>query len=119
MATQEALRAVLFLDDLGRWCGVVLEHAFAAHGDSPAEVEAKLRYLVEAHLLVAEEKGLDPAESLAGVPQSHPKYWRMFEEAAALEQLEEAARERRPVKVPNVLRWAGPWARGRLGLAPA
>lgn len=73
---------------------------------------------MEAHLPVAEERGLDVAESLASVPHSPPKYGRMFEQAAALEQLEEAARERRLVKVPDVHRWA-PWAQGWLGLAPA
>jgi hypothetical protein len=42
----------------------------------------------------------------------------MYDEAASVEELGEAARERRLVKVPDVLRWA-PWAQGRLGFAPA
>ena len=114
----EALRAVLFVDELGRWGGVVLEHAIAAHGETPADVEAKLRYLVEAHLLIAEERGEDPTEALGRVPPSSKRYWRMYDEAASVEELGEAARERRLVKVPDVLRWA-PWAQGRLGFAPA
>jgi hypothetical protein len=78
MDTTYAIRAVLIQEGDGRWSAQCLEYDIAAHAKTLAEVRYELGKAIVGHIVVSQELGTKPFESIGSAPQ---RYWEMFEGA--------------------------------------
>lgn len=76
---------VLVFKDGDFWCGQCLQYNISAQTESLDGIERELRRLMIGHVVASREVGNEPFEDLPPAPE---KYWKMYEEARALQSVD-------------------------------